>query len=320
MNSVRKLQLLAFQGSLRTCSKYRLESLSWSCGCSETFLGRTGIDCLEPTHEGENVQNQGLAVHEGQRLRCVGASWIYRARLLKNPGLKSPSQEAVSTALNTPSGDNHFRVMSQYPMSKGIASTYQVSSTLLLSLRLAVTSPSVTHRIFVLYLLLLDSHFYVFNMKDFTLQSEDVPQNTSSSNAVEAQEFYPLDLPLELRLKDSEEQLEYLLLASLILLYRSSSGSEETTFTWGYYEDSTPVTQVFSKLIDVISDADVAVSEVLASVRNLRQTNNVERSNISWEARHLFFAAIHPTGRAAPFVSIVLELSISILISHSRTC
>jgi hypothetical protein len=173
----------------------------------------------------------------------------------------------------------------------------------------------------IVFASVVPSHFYVYNMKDFTLQPEDAPQNTSSSETVEAQEFYPLDLPLELRLKDSEEQLEYLLLASLILLYRSSSGSEETTFTWGYYRDSTPVTQVFSKLIDVINDADVAVSEVLAVVRNLRQrrSDNVKRSDVSWEAQHMFFAASHPTGRAAPFVSIVLQLSIFVLNQYSRT-
>lgn len=143
-------------------------------------------------------------------------------------------------------------------------------------------------------------------MKDFTLGTQSVATSSASLSA-DDQDFHPLDLPLELRLKESEEQLEYLLLASILLLYRSSGGSDRAKFTWGFYENSTPSTQVAAGLTDVIPDDKQNTIDILHAIRALRQKQ--QNTNIltgqyalRWEEQHMFFAATHPTGQPAPHV------------------
>lgn len=146
-------------------------------------------------------------------------------------------------------------------------------------------------------------------MEGYTVSSGDGSQAQASSNATEETDFQPLDLPMELRLKESREQLQYLLLASLVLLYRSSNGSESATFTWGHYEDSTPVTQVSARLKEVISGPEVIVSDMSQTIRSLseRKNDNREETKKASEEKHMFFAASHATGQAAPNVSICAE-------------
>jgi len=178
---------------------------------------------------------------------------------------------------------------------------------------------------FLLYYRHLSADFSLYNtvshvvsMKDFTIKSEDVPPDNARSTVEGAQPFFPLELPLDFRLRESQEQLEYLVLASLILLYRSSNGSGDATFTWGYYEDSSPVTQVSASLADIVVSADNRVSEVLSNLKALssRTQNSSGESTKPWADRHMFFAASHSTGQAAPFVSdyfpVLQVLSLSV--------
>lgn len=142
-------------------------------------------------------------------------------------------------------------------------------------------------------------------MEGYTLNTDIASQQVSNVTAIEA-EFQPLELPLDLRLKNSQEQLEYLLLASLILLYRSSNGSESATFTWGYYEGTSPVTQVSADIKEVIHEQETIVSDILPIIRTLSKTGKgvQHEPRKQWEDQHMFFAASHATGQAAPHVSL----------------
>jgi len=145
-------------------------------------------------------------------------------------------------------------------------------------------------------------------MKHFPYSAESVLSNAIPENIYETPDFHPLELPLGLRLRDSEEQLEYLLLASALLLYRSSGGSDRAKFFWGFYEASSPVTQVAVLLTDVIPTVDQTISQTLQTIRELRRKSQATHSPLSqngvrWEEQHMFFAAHHPTGQPAPNVS-----------------
>ena len=152
-------------------------------------------------------------------------------------------------------------------------------------------------------------------MKHFALTTESLLSSDIAENIYETQDFHPLDLPLALRLKESEEQLECLFLASVLLLYRSSGGHDRATFSWGYYEASSPVTQVSATLTDVIPSVDQNISQTVQIIRSLRQKSQFGPSSISqhgvrWEEQHMFFAASHPTGQPAPNVSKAMPLNI----------
>lgn len=145
-------------------------------------------------------------------------------------------------------------------------------------------------------------------MKHFAITTEDVLSSSIAESIYESQDFHPLDLPLALRLKESEEQLECLFLASILLLYRSSGGSDRARFSWGYYEANSPVTQVSAILTNVIPGNEQSISQTIQNIRLLRQKSQsadspVCQNGVRWEDQHMFFTATHPTGLPAPNVS-----------------
>ena len=112
--------------------------------------------------------------------------------------------------------------------------------------------------------------------------------------------FFHFKLPL-LRLKETDEQVDFLLLAWALLLHRGSieSGDGEVAFNYGPYllvnGDSLPSLGTIALLGEVISGEDDHISKILEAIRAIRQKRYSKNGNPRGpDGQNMYFATANP--------------------------
>ncbi|KAG9237427.1 peptide synthetase [Amylocarpus encephaloides] len=109
--------------------------------------------------------------------------------------------------------------------------------------------------------------------------------------------FLSFDVPA-LSLKSGGDQLDFLLLAWVLFLYRSNGNRNESPFTWGYHENadgnSNTVTQLAAVLSDILSGGTDQIFKNLEAIRSLRQIPRSQSSECQSEKQLMFFAGNDP--------------------------